>query len=198
VIPDDCLESGRSCQYTCPQNLLRCTSQNRTHDAGWCLSLSPRPPPQSVKDSNHSENASSTATRAATAFVSSPCLLSLFTLCDNLQEHQILTTYSPLLLPPSLPTHLSSTLPHSPLLHPPSLPTHPSSTLPHSPLTSPPPSLPTHLSKLHKVISYGLLRHASGNTTHKYLLGTILQCLCVCEGVKAQKCGVKVRLYEQT
>lgn len=179
MIPDDCLESGRSCQYTCPQNLLRCTSQNRTHDAGWCLSLSPRPPPQSVKDSNHSENASSTATRAATAFVSSPCLLSLFTLCDNLQEHQILTTYSPLLLPPSLPTHLSSTLPNSPL-------------------TSPPPSLPTHLSKLHKVISYGLLRHASGNTTHKYLLGTILQCLCVCEGVKAQKCGVKVRLYEQT
>ena len=153
MIPDDCLESGRSCQYTCPQNLLRCMSQNRTHGAGWCLSSSPRPPPQSVKDNNHGENASSTATRAATAFVSSPCLLSLFALCDNLQEHQTVTPYSPLLLPPSLPIHLSSTLPHSPftspppsltplspLLHPPSFPTHPSSTLPHSPLTSPPPS----------------------------------------------------------
>ena len=144
MIPDDCLESGRSCQYTCPQNLLRCMSQNRTHDAGWCLSLSPRPPPQSVKDSNHGENASSTATRAATAFVSSPCLLSLFALCDNLQEHQTVTPYSPLLLPPSLPIHLSSTLPHSPLTSPPPSLTPLSSTLPHSPLTSPPPSLTPH------------------------------------------------------
>ena len=42
-----------------------------------------------------------------------------------------------------------------------------------------PPPLTAYLSKLHKVISYGLLGHGRRNTTDKYLLGPILQCLCV-------------------
>ena len=133
-LPGDCLENGRSCLYTCLQNLLRCTSRNRTHDAGWCLSSSPRPPPQSVKD----KVLSSTGTRAATASISPPSLSSAFVTALGAPNSDF-------------PSPLTPSLPHSPLT---------SSSLPPSPLTSPPPSLPTHLPSL---TPYSPLRTAQSN-----------------------------------